>query len=110
MDRIRVGIVLAVAVVLEELAEHASAFRRQDIRCPIGRGKLLRGLGFGCTRTPDGEGKDHPDRDAQFRHINETTRSALAADQPVISVDAKKRELVGDFKAVGRDTSRLGGR
>ena len=49
------------------------------------------------------EGKDHPDRDAQFRHINETTRAALAAGEPTISVDAKKRELVGDFKAVGRE-------
>jgi Rhodopirellula transposase. len=67
-------------------------------------GKLLRGLGFRLhANSKTREGKDHPDRDAQFRHINETTRSALAADQPVISVDAKKRELVGDFKAVGRE-------
>ena len=47
------------------------------------------------------EGKDHPDRDAQFMHINETARAALAAGEPTISIDAKKRELVGDFKAVG---------
>ena len=67
-------------------------------------GKLLRGLGFRLhANSKTREGKDHPDRDAQFRHLNETTRSALAADQPVISVDAKKRELVGDFKAVGRE-------
>ena len=67
-------------------------------------GELLRGLGFRLhANSKTREGKDHPDRDAQFRHINETTRSALAADQPVISVDAKKRELVGDFKAVGRE-------
>jgi hypothetical protein len=49
------------------------------------------------------EGKDHPDRDAQFRYINETARAALAAGEPVIFVDAKKRELVGHFKAVGRE-------
>jgi hypothetical protein len=67
-------------------------------------GKLLRGLGFRLhANSKTREGKDHPDRDAQFRHINETTRSALGEDQPVISVDAKKRELVGDFKAVGRE-------
>jgi len=67
-------------------------------------GKLLRGLGFRLhANQKTREGKDHPDRDAQFRHINETARAALAAGQPTISVDAKKRELVGDFKAVGRE-------
>jgi hypothetical protein len=49
------------------------------------------------------EGARHPDRDAQFEHINATVAAAFAARQPVISVDAKKRELVGDFKAVGRE-------
>ncbi len=49
------------------------------------------------------EGKDHPDRDARFRHINETVREAIAAGEPTISVDTKRRELVGDFKAVGRE-------
>jgi Rhodopirellula transposase DDE domain len=67
-------------------------------------GKLLRGLGFRLhANQKTREGKDHPDRDAQFRHINETARAALEAGAPVISVDAKKRELVGDFKAVGRE-------
>jgi len=67
-------------------------------------GKLLRGIGFRLhANAKTREGTDHPDRDAQFRHINETARAALAAQQPVISVDAKKRELVGDFKAVGRE-------
>jgi len=66
--------------------------------------KLLRGLGFRLhANQKTREGKQHPDRDAQFRHINETTRAALAAGEPTISVDAKKRELVGDFKAVGRE-------
>jgi Rhodopirellula transposase DDE domain len=67
-------------------------------------GKLLRGLGFRLhANQKTREGKDHPDRDAQFRHINETVKTALVAGEPTISVDAKKRELVGDFKAVGRE-------
>ena len=67
-------------------------------------GKLLKGLGFRLhANQKTREGKDHPDRDAQFRYINETARAALSAGEPVISVDAKKRELVGDFKAVGRE-------
>ncbi len=49
------------------------------------------------------EGVQHPDRDAQFAHINQTVAEAVKAGQPVISVDTKKRELVGDFKAVGRE-------
>jgi hypothetical protein len=49
------------------------------------------------------EGGDHPDRDAQFAHINATSASYLATGDPVISVDAKKKELVGDFKNGGRD-------
>ena len=67
-------------------------------------GKLLRGLGFRLhANRKTREGTDHPDRNAQFRHINETARAALAAGEPVISIDTKKRELVGDFKAVGRE-------
>ena len=49
------------------------------------------------------EGASHPDRDAQFAHINKTAEEAITAGEPVISVDTKKRELVGDFKAVGRE-------
>lgn len=49
------------------------------------------------------EGSDHPDRDAQFRHINATAEEFLAAGDPVISVDTKKKELVGDFKNAGRE-------
>ena len=43
------------------------------------------------------EGDSHPDRDAQFARINTQVAAALAEKQPVISVDAKKKELVGDF-------------
>ena len=48
------------------------------------------------------EGESHPDRDAQFAHLNESVRGALADGEPVISVDTKKKELVGDFKNAGR--------
>jgi len=48
------------------------------------------------------EGTDHPDRDAQFRYINETVKGALAAGTPVISVDTKKKELLGNFANPGR--------
>jgi transposase len=49
------------------------------------------------------EGDSHPDRDAQFAHINASVTRALAEQQPVISVDTKKKELVGDFKNAGRE-------
>ena len=48
------------------------------------------------------EGGDHPDRDAQFRHINTTVKRALARVIPVISVDTKKKELVGNYVNSGR--------
>ena len=47
------------------------------------------------------EGADHPDRDAQFRHINTTVKRALAAGTPVISVDTKKKELLGNYANAG---------
>jgi len=49
------------------------------------------------------EGGNHPDRDAQFAHINQSVTEALADHQPVISVDTKKKELVGEFKNAGRE-------
>ncbi len=49
------------------------------------------------------EGSSHPDRDAQFHHINDKIREFQTARQPVISVDTKKKELVGDFKNHGRE-------
>jgi hypothetical protein len=49
------------------------------------------------------EGTNHPDRDAQFGYINDQVKAALAADEPAISVDTKKKELVGDFKNAGRE-------
>jgi len=49
------------------------------------------------------EGDSHPEWDAQFAHINTQVAAALAAQQPVISVDTKKKELVGDFRKNGRE-------
>jgi hypothetical protein len=66
--------------------------------------RLLKAKGYSLqANKKTREGAQHPDRDAQFEHINQTVSEALAAGEPVISVDAKKRELVGDFKAVGRE-------
>jgi len=48
------------------------------------------------------EGNDHPDRDAQFEHINKQVRQALATRRPVISVDTKKKELIGNYENEGR--------
>jgi hypothetical protein len=48
------------------------------------------------------EGTDHPDRDAQFRHINASVKRALAAGLPVLSVDTKKKELIGNYANSGQ--------
>ena len=64
---------------------------------------LLRAEGFslqGNAKTI--EGISHPDRDAQFRYINEPGQGHQAAGDPVISVDTKKKELVGEFANAGR--------
>jgi hypothetical protein len=66
--------------------------------------KLLGLLGYSLqANVKTREGASHPDRDAQFEHINAVVRAALAAGEPVISVDTKKKELVGDFKNAGRE-------
>ena len=65
---------------------------------------LLRRLGYSLqANAKTREGANHPDRDAQFAHINETVAAALGSNQPVISVDTKKKELIGDFKNGGRE-------
>ena len=66
-------------------------------------GDLLREEGFslqGNAKTI--EGQRHPDRDAQFRYINEQVKAHQGTADPVISVDTKKKELVGQFKNAGR--------
>lgn len=65
-------------------------------------GDLLRGAGFSLQANAKTlEGKQHPDRDAQFGYLNEQAREHRDAGDPVISVDAKKKELVGEFKNSG---------
>jgi hypothetical protein len=54
------------------------------------------------------EGTDHPDRDEQFHHISQTTKGFLEQGQPAISVDTKKKELVGNFKNAGREWEPVG--
>lgn len=49
------------------------------------------------------EGSDHEDRDAQFRHINTAVKKSLASGQPVISVDTKKKEILGNYRNGGRE-------
>jgi len=67
-------------------------------------GEQLQKLGFSLQanrKTLDGT--NHPDRDAQFVHIDRAVKAALAGHEPVISVDTKKKELVGDFRNGGRE-------
>ena len=67
-------------------------------------GRLLRRLGFSLqANAKTREGASHPDRNAQFEHINAAVTAFQAAGEPAISVDTKKKELVGDFKNGGRE-------
>lgn len=67
-------------------------------------GHILRDMGFSlqANRKTD-EGKSHPDRDAQFRYIHQKVLSFQETGSPVISVDAKKKELVGNYKNAGAE-------
>jgi transposase len=66
--------------------------------------RLLHELGYSLqANRKTKEGSQHPDRDAQFRHINEKVSEAIKAAQPVISIDTKKKELVGEYKNGGRE-------
>ena len=70
-------------------------------------GRLLRQLGFRCQANRKTlEGSSHPDRDAQFLYIDRTTKVAIAKGEPVLSVDTKKKELVGDFRNPGKELRR----
>src|SRR3954451_9753039 len=86
---------------LRRLADELQAQGHRISRTLVG--ELLHGLGFSLqANAKTREGVSHPDRDAQFTFINAKVKTALAAGEPVISVDAKKKELVGDFKNGGR--------
>ena len=66
-------------------------------------GRLLKKLGFSLKANQKQlTGSSHPDRDRQFRYIGRVKKLFIAAGHPVISVDAKKKELIGNFKNPGR--------
>jgi hypothetical protein len=72
--------------------------------CPTVVGDLLRSMGYSLqANRKTREGGKHIDRDGQFQYINTQAKGFLAANEPVISVDTKKKELVGNFKNNGRD-------
>jgi hypothetical protein len=84
------------------LAEELCASRRPCSSWLVGR--VLRELGYSLqANQKTREGGRHPDRDAQFRHINAKVADWVRGGQPAISVDTKKKELVGDFKNGGRE-------
>ena len=71
--------------------------------------RLLKELGYSLQANRKRlEGAQHPDRNAQFEHVNETLRRQLEANEPAISVDTKKKELVGPYRNGGRELSPKG--
>jgi Rhodopirellula transposase DDE domain len=67
-------------------------------------GQLLHAMGYSLQATAkQKEGAQHADRDAQFRYINDTAVAFMGEDQPVISVDCKKKELVGEYSNAGKE-------
>jgi hypothetical protein len=94
----------------KSLAKLAGALRERGHRIS-GRkvGDLLKGLGYSLQAArKTTEGAAHPDRDAQFEYINAQAQAFQARGQPVISVDTKKKELVGSFKNGGREWHPVG--
>jgi transposase len=84
---------LAEKLCKQGFTVHASTVRR-----------MLKAMGFTLqANRKSQEGADHPDRNAQFEHIADVTGAALAAKEPVISVDTKKKELIGNYKNAGKE-------
>ena len=78
--------------------------RKGHAVCPTVVGALLRGMGYSLqANSKTREGGQHIDRDRQFQYINAQAGALLLANEPVISVDTKKKELVGNFKNNGRE-------
>lgn len=81
----------------------AALTRKQHPISHVKVAQLLRAQNYSLqSNRKTEEGADHPDRDAQFRHINQCVKKALAAGRPVISVDTKKKELIGNYDNAGR--------
>ncbi|MGH9785009.1 MAG: ISAzo13 family transposase, partial [Terriglobia bacterium] len=89
----------------KSLRQLAAALRTQGHRVsPQTVGELLRAMGYSLqANRKTNEGTIHPDRNAQFEHINAQAGAFHERGQPVISVDTKKKELVGDFKNAGQE-------
>lgn len=86
---------------VRRLAEELAAQGHHVSRTVVG--ELLSEMGYSLqANTKILEGGDHPDRNAQFDHINRAVQARLAHGKPVISVDTKKKELIGSFKNPGR--------
>lgn len=87
----------SLRVLATELTDQGHAVSHRMV------GELLHEMGYSLqANRKTSEGKQHPDRNLQFEFINLVVEENLAAGNPVISVDAKKKELVGDFKNAGR--------
>lgn len=88
----------------------AAALRAQGFQvCGNTVRRLLKALDYSLQAPAKvQEGGHHPDRDAQFEHIATTVQAFQAADLPVISVDGKKKELVGEFRTGGREYRPVG--
>jgi len=85
-----------------ELADALNEMGHQVSHALVGR--LLHEQGYSLQANAKvNEGRQHPDRDAQFSYLNEQVREHLAEGAPVLSVDTKKKELVGEFKNNGRE-------
>lgn len=82
----------------EEMANYGYTVSHTKVR------NLLFNMGFRLkANRKNVEGKSHPDRNEQFQHINDTAMAFMESNDPVISVDAKKKELIGNFKNNGRE-------
>jgi hypothetical protein len=91
--------VLALRTRAHQLAPEAGLLSSDDTV-----GRLLKQRGYTLQRTQKTEeGAQHPDRDAQFRYVNEQAKTHLPAGQPVVSVDTKKKELVGRYANGGAE-------
>jgi len=94
----------SVAHIREALNAKGHTIRDASVR------RLLRSRGFSLQasrKTIEGD-TIHPDRDAQFQHINKKTKQFVEENQPVISIDTKKKELIGNYKNNGREWKRNG--
>lgn len=82
----------------EELVKRGHQVSHDSVR------RMLEDIGYSLqANRKNREGEQHPDRDAQFEYINKRIKAFQKRGQPVVSVDAKKKELIGDFKNSGRE-------